>query len=287
MCSHGSGLSGCNSSTSEHLSTLYVELERAGGRGGNPLSAKTVRNVHVLMHKALEGAVRRTPPLLARNPTTPAEKPKARRHELQPWTAEETERVLAAAEGHRFCAAFGLMAMAGLRRGEALGLRWTDLELERGYASIQRALVLVGKVPTFSKPKTEAGRRSIPLPTQAIAALRAHRRRLAEERLAYVDVHLSGDLIFSDEDGSPVHPDRFLGAFRRISQVAGLRRTRPHDLRHGWATRALEAGVPAKVVQEVLGHASAMVTLDIYSHVMPSMKADATQLVADQFSVKR
>jgi integrase len=273
--------------TSEHLSALYVELERAGGRRGQPLSAKTVRNVHVMLHKALERATRRTPPLLSRNPASLAEKPKPRRHELEPWTAEETGRFLAAAEGDRLSAAFGLMAMTGLRRGEALGLRWADVELDRGRLSIRRALVLAGNVPTFSEPKTEAGRRSVPLAAQTVAALRAHRKVQVSERLAYADVHEGGDLVFAQEDGSPVHPDRFLDAFHRISQAAGLRKTRPHDLRHGWATRALEAGVSAKVVQEVLGHASAMVTLDIYSHVVPSMKSDATQLVADLVAPKR
>lgn len=89
------------------------------------------------------------------------------------------------------------------------------------------------------------------------------------------------------QEGSPVHPDRFLDAFHRLTKTAELRPTRPHDLRHGWATRALEAGVSAKVVQEVLGHSSAMVTLDIYSHVAPAMKSDAAQLVADLVTHER
>jgi integrase len=147
--------------------------------------------------------------------------------------------------------------------------------------------VLVGNVPTISEPKTEAGRRSVPLATQTIAAVRAQRRIQAEERLAFADIHRGGNLVFGQEDGSPIHPDRFLDAFHRIAKTAGLRPTRPHDLRHGWATRALEAGVPTKVVQEILGHASAMVTLDIYSHVVPSMKTDAAQLVADAVTAKR
>lgn len=149
------------------------------------------------------------------------------------------------------------------------------------------ALVLVGNVPTFGEPKTEAARRSVPLAGQAVAALRAHRKVQAEERLAFADVYVDTNLVFAQEDGSPIHPERFLDAFHRISKSATLRPTRPHDLRHGWATRALEAGVPAKVVQEVLGHSSAMVTLDIYSHVAPGMKSDATQLVADLVTGKR
>jgi integrase len=179
------------------------------------------------------------------------------------------------------------MATAGLRRGEALGAKWTDLDLERGVLSVRRALVLVGNKPTISEPKTEAGRRSIPLAGQTVAALRVHRRLQAAERLKFADVYVDADLVFAQEDGAPVHPERFLAAFHRIGRAAGLRSTRPHDLRHGWATRALEAGVPAKIVQEILGHSSAMVTLDIYSHVAPSMKSDASQLVADLVTGKR
>jgi integrase len=95
------------------------------------------------------------------------------------------------------------------------------------------------------------------------------------------------NLVFAQEDGCVVHHNRFLDTFHRIAARAGLRRTRPHDLRHGWATRALEAEIPAKVVQELLGHSSAMVTLDIYSDVTASLKSDASQLVANLVTGKR
>ena len=179
------------------------------------------------------------------------------------------------------------MATTALRRGEALGLKWSDLSLDRASVSVQRALVLAGNVPTLSEPKTAAGRRAVPLSRQAVAALRAHRKAQAAERLALGEDYADEDLVFAQEDGSPPHPRRFLDAFHRISTGADLRRTRPHDLRHGWATRALEAGVPAKVVQELLGHSSAMITLDIYSHVTVSLKTDASQLVADLVTGKR
>jgi integrase len=179
------------------------------------------------------------------------------------------------------------MATTGLRRGETLGLKWSDLNLDGASLSVQRALVLVGNIPTLSEPKTAAGRRAVPLSRQGVAALRAHRRAQAAERLALGKDYDDQDLVFAREDGSPPHPDRFLDAFHRIAEGAGLRRTRPHDLRHGWATRALEAGIPAKVVQELLGHSSAMVTLDIYSHVTASLKSNASQLVADLVTGKR
>lgn len=265
--------------TVEAIDTFYVALEESGGRGGRPLSPKTVRNVHVMLHKALDRAVARN--LIPRNPAAQAEKPKAKRPEMRPWTAEETERFLKASERDRLHAGFLLMATTGLRRGEVLGLRWADLNLDAARLSVQRAVVLVGNVPTISAPKTAAGRRGVPLSRQAVAALRTHRKAQAAERLILGEDYDDLDLVFAREDGSLVHPDRFLDAFHRIAAGAGLRRTRPHDLRHGWATRALEAGIPAKVVQELLGHSSAMVTLDIYSHVTATLKSDASQLVAD------
>jgi integrase len=265
--------------TPEILKTLYAELERGGGKKGQPLSAKTVSNVHRMLHRALDRAVQRS--LIARNPARLVEKPKPKRHEIRPWSPSETSRFLSAAEDDRLHAAFVLMATAGLRRGEALGLRWDDVDLDRGALSVRRALVLVANAPTFNEPKTEAGRRSVPLASQTVAALKTHRKRQAEERLAFADVYVDQGLVFAREDGSPIHPERFLDAFHRISKVAGLRPTRPHDLRQGWASRALEAGVPVRAVQEILGHASAMTTLDVYQHVGQGVKTDAAQLVAD------
>jgi integrase len=121
----------------------------------------------------------------------------------------------------------------------------------------------------------------VPLAAQTVTALKSHRRNQAEERLAYGDVYVDQGLVFATEAGGPVHPERFLDAFHRIAKTAGLRPARPHDLRHGWATRALEAGIPVRAVQEVLGHASPMTTMSVYQHVSQGVKTDAAQLVAD------
>jgi integrase len=128
---------------------------------------------------------------------------------------------------------------------------------------------------------SRASRRLTPDRSTSPLHLGSPRRKQAEERLAYADVYQDRGLVFSREDGAPVHPERFLDAFHRITKAAGLRPTRPHDLRHGWASRALEAGIPVRAVQEVLGHSSAMVTLDTYQHVGQGVKTDAAQLVAD------
>jgi integrase len=260
------------------LAKLYRELAEHGGRGGRGLAPKTRRNVHTMLHRAFADAVRQR--LLTLNPADAVDPPRIGRPEIRPWTAVETGQFLRQADGDRLAAAYVLAATTGMRRGEVLGLRWGDLDLEGRWAQVQRALVLVGNTPTLSEPKSKAGRRSVPLALETVAALKAHRRAQAAERLAMGPDYQDGGLVFCQEDGTFLHPERFLDAFRAISGRAGLRPIRLHDLRHGFATRALEAGVPAKVVQEVLGHASVAVTLDLYSHVIPAMQRDATSLVA-------
>lgn len=168
-----------------------------------------------------------------------------------------------------------------MRRGELLGLRWQDVELEAGRLSIRQSLVASGKYePRFEEPKTDRGRRSIPLPPEATATLRSWRAQQAQERLQWGPAWTDSGLLFTREDGTPLHPDRFSKLFGRHVRAVGLPRIRLHDLRHTFATLALCAGVPAKVVSEILGHASIAITLDVYSHAVPALQEDATARVA-------
>jgi integrase len=203
------------------------------------LSLKTISNVHVMLHRALAQAVKRK--LMSRNPASIVEKPKPKRHEINPWTAEETSRFLAAAEGHRLYPAFLLMASVGLRRGEALGPRWDDLNFATGTLAVRRALVLVDNVPTISEPKTDAGRRSIPLRVQTIAALRAHREAQAEERLANADVYQDAGLIFAQGGWLADPPGTVPRRLPPDLEGGWAPPTRPHDLRHGWCGRSRRA----------------------------------------------
>jgi integrase len=165
-----------------------------------------------------------------------------------------------------------------MRRGELLGLRWRDLDLDAGRLAIVQTIV--GK-RQLSQPKSDRGRRSVELDPATVTALREHRKRQLEERMALAPAYRDEfDLVFCREDGEPLWPQSFSRTFERQSKSAGLPPIRLHDLRHTHATLALAAGIHPKVVSERLGHASVAITLDTYSHAIPAMQADAAAKVA-------
>ncbi len=196
------------------------------------------------------------------------------------WTAEQLSAFLQGVADDRLGAAYLLLATTGMRRGEALGLRWSDLDLDAGRAAIRQTLIAVNHEPMLGTPKTAKGRRTISLDASTVAALREHRRRQAAERLQMGAGWTDLDLVFSRADGHPLHPERFSRSFADRARQLGFPRIRLHDLRHGWATMALAAGVHPKVVQERLGHANIGITLDVYSHVTAGLHDDAAERVA-------
>jgi integrase len=167
-----------------------------------------------------------------------------------------------------------------MRRGEVLGLRWEDVDLEDARASVRQVLTSVNYELGFGEPKTAKGRRVVDLDTTTVAGLRSHRARQAEERLAWGPGYRDLGLVFAREDGSPTHPDALGDVFERITATAGLPRIRLHDLRHTHASLALAGGVHPKVVSERLGHAAVSFTLDVYSHTVPSLQREAADKVA-------
>ena len=261
-----------------HLNALYEELQASGGRGGKALSPKTMRNLHTTLHRAFRDAVGWG--RISRNPADHCNPPRFDSPEMKTWSAEELGRFLVHVQGDRLSAAWITLATTGLRRGELLSLRWAEVDLPAGRLSIRRTLVLVGTRPAFSVPKTDKGKRTVPIPPETVAALKAHRASQLEERVALGPGYEGGDLVFAREDGKPLHPGSFSEAFDRRVKAAGLPKIRLHDLRHGWATMALQAGIPAKVVSEILGHASISIALDTYSHAIPAMQEEAAAKVA-------
>jgi integrase len=267
--------------TPMHVETLYADLSAHGGRDGRALSPKTVRNCHIVLRKALADAERLG--LVVRNVAAVARPPAVRRVEQQTWSASELRRFLALLSGERLEAAFVLLATTGMRRGELLGLRWTDVDLPSRRISVVQALVTVHNELLLTAPKTAKSRRRIALDQFTVTRLRDHKRRQAEERLAAGELwDATADLVFTDEAGGPLHPDSFSRTFNRLARSAGLPRIRLHDLRHGYATLALQAGVHPKVVSERLGHATVGITLDLYSHVVEGLDAEAADTVAAQ-----
>jgi integrase len=235
-----------------------------GGSGG--LSTRTVRYAHVLLKRALADAG------LDQNPAARAKAPKLEQPEMRAWNREELRRFLAHVEEDSLYPLWRLVATTGLRRSELLGLRWSDLDLDRGRLSVRQTLVAVRYALRFDQPKTKAGRRTVDLDRETVAVLRAHRKRQAVLAL--------GGLVFTTEQGEPIHPDTLSRMFEAHVKAAGLPPLGVHGLRHTAATLALQAGISAKIVSERLGHASIVVTLGTYTHALPGMQAEAAETLA-------
>jgi integrase len=281
--------------TGAHLTALYRKLEaegRADGTGG--LALRTVRYVHAIVHKALADAVEDG--LLAVNPADKSKPPTDKRAraaspEMRTWNAAQLRAFLdwSRSTDDEGFTSWHLLAMTGLRRGEALALRWSDLDLDRGSASVRRSAVLIkskgmGERIDFAEPKSGKAR-VIDLDAQTVAVLRAHRLRRATVSLALVR---DDALVLSRPDGGVMHPERFSTAFharvRAAAKALGedaLPVIRLHDLRHLHATLLLAASVPVKVVSERLGHATPVITLTVHAHTMPGMQRDAVERLAE------
>ena len=246
------------------------------------LSARTVTQAATIVKRSLKDAVRWG--RLARNPADAVDAPRRQlRPELQVWEAETLSAFLHHAEinGDQLASLWEFMASTGVRRGEALGLRWCDLDLDAGVAAIVRTWVTVGHVPTVSEPKTAAGRRPVRLDTHTVSLLRSHRReQLTQRSLLGLGKPPSDGVVFCDQRGLPLHPDRVSREFLRRCVSWDMPVIPLHGLRHTWATLAMRNGVHPRVVQERLGHSNIAVTLGTYSHVAPVMHEEAAELVA-------
>ncbi len=273
--------------TAAHLNDFYATLltqgrVKTGSDKGGPLSPTTVRYIATIVGKSLQDALESG--LVIRNVAVAARKPRTSREanqKVKTWSGPEVARFLESTSEDRLHPLWVLYATTGLRRGEALGLRWEDIDLSRGQASIRHNLVVVRGGLEFGSPKSGRGRH-ISLATQTVNALRAWRATQVAEKLAIGAVWADPlGLVFTREDGSPIHPDRVTDAFRRSQKTTELPKITLHQLRHTWATLALQAGVQPKIVSENLGHSSIRITMDIYSHVLPTMTSDAVARVAD------
>ncbi len=222
------------------VSALYANLlqsGRADHAAGSGLSPRTVRYVHTILRKCLQAAVD-VDALLMSNPAARAKPPKQaadamRQDKLRYWTPGQASAFLSRTAHQRHHVAWLLLTTTGLRRGEALGLTWADVDLEVGRIYVQRSLVRVsGERPTWSDPKTSKGRRSVELDERSVAALRAHRARQAEEKLLVGVGYRGHGLVFAMPDGRPIHPERFSREFAETVRRSELPVIRLHDLRH-------------------------------------------------------
>lgn len=260
------------------LNALYASLLASGrvhGNGG--LSPASVRRVHATVHRALKDAVRWG--YLNENPADLCDPPKVRAsdgYEMTTWTAEQLRAFLRSVKRDELYPLWFLLAATGMRRGEALGLRWSDVDLRAGRLSVRQTVVAVGAEILVSRPKTAKGRRAIALDKGTVAVLAAHKKRARPSSLE--------QLVYCGPDGSPLVPNWVSKRFVGLVDTSGLPRIRLHDLRHTHATLALQAGIHPKIVSERLGHATVAITLDVYSHATDHLQKEAAELVGKLIS---
>lgn len=265
------------------LSTFYAALLQGGGRRGQALSLRTVRYCHGVLHKALADAVRHE--ILARNVAMNATLPKLDLQasgvdEVKAWSAQELRRFLDHIRGSAHHPLWMLAAGTGLRRGEMLGLRWDDVDLDARSLVVRRALSVVRGEVRLKQPKTSRCR-TLHLDAMTVDVLRTRRARQQADAVSADRWVSDWNLVFTTPDGRYLDPAHVTHAFRVAVRNAPVPRIRLHDLRHTHATLLLQAGVPVKVVSERLGHATISLTLDIYAHVLPAMDADAAERFAE------
>lgn len=263
------------------IESFYSGLAVKGTRSDRPLKAKTIRNTHTIFRKALSDAERLG--IVNRNAAAAARPPIAEQIEQTTWSSDELRTFLQFTADDQLFAAYVLLATTGMRRGEALGLRWRDLDLDAAQLAVQQTLTTIESRAIVSTPKTAKSRRTIYLDPDTIGILRAHRKRQIEARLSAGPSWIEDtDLVFVDPIGQLINPDWFTREFNRRVRDSGLQRIRLHDLRHTFATLALKNGMHPKVVSDRLGHASVGITLDLYSHVTPAIGRDAAGIVSGQ-----
>lgn len=258
-----------NELTPAHIQGAYATLMKRG------LAARTVWRMHMVLHRALRQAVQAG--IMLRNPVDGVSRPKARHYEVRTLSLEETRRLFEATKDHRLHALWVVLATTGLRLGEALGLKWEDIDLKMGKLSVRRALQReTGVGFVLVEPKTARSRRTVYLAPGTVDVLKEHRDRQAKERKVAENLWQEQfELVFKTEVGKPMQDGQVSWRFHRALKQAGLPRIRIHDLRHTAATQLLERGVHPKVVQEMLGHSTITLTLDTYSHVIPGLHAQA------------
>lgn len=246
-----------------------------GAMQARGLSARVVRHTHSVLHNALKQAVKWG--LISRNPSDLVELPKVSHKERRVLSPGEAADFLKAAAVMPRGLIFEFALLTGMRPEEYLALQWADVDFERGTAQVRRALVRHKKSWSFEEPKTARSRRTVYLPAPLLQKLVAHKRRQAEIRLKLGSLWQAFDLIFCSEEGTPLTiPNLTYRYFRPILTEAKLPRIRLYDLRHSCATLLLIAEENPKVVSERLGHSTIVLTLDTYSHVLPTMQQNAT-----------
>lgn len=256
------------------IQDCYTQLLENGSSRGGGLTSHSLHTVHSVLHQALRQAVRWR--LLTQNPADAVQVPTGRPSATHPFAAGELTQLLDASRGHWLHLAILLAISTGMRRGEILGLRWADLDLDQHHLSLQQAVVSTKQSVRLAPPKTPGSRRALDLPSLAVEALRRYQADQAARRRHLGALYQDHDLVLCRVDGRPMTPSVLTRAFRDLVKKLGLK-GRFHDLRHTHATMFLEQGTHPKIVSERLGHSKVGITLDRYSHVLPHLQKEAVE----------
>ncbi|CAN5246739.1 site-specific integrase [soil metagenome] len=247
---------------------LYADL------AANGLAPRSVIHTHRCLRRAMQQALKWG--MIVRNPCDVVDVPRAPRAEMQVLERDQVDTLLRATADNRYHALYTVAVMAGLRLGELLGLKWTDIDFDGGRLMVRRACQFQsGNGLVLTEPKTSKSRRTVHLSQRAVFALKEHRKRQLQERLMLGSEWADLDLVFPNHTGGLLNPGNASNAFKAALVKHGLPAVRFHDLRHTAATLLLSAGTHPKIVSEMLGHSSIALTLDTYSHVIPAMHAEA------------
>ena len=266
----------------KHIQEFYdlkFESSRIDQKGG--LSSATIVKIHNILHTAFEYAVNNQ--MISINPTKDVAIPRSMEKERRVFTLEEQKAFIAALEGDRLKLAFLLDISTGMRLGELLALTWDDINLDQKYLIVRKTLARIKNRYTKDEkyklvpqePKTEKAKRLIPIPDSIIPVLIQHKEQQEEEKADAGDLYLDKNIVFCTDTGRYIHPRNFMRSFYRIVEKAEIPKANVHSLRHTFATRMLELGESAKVVQELLGHKNIMQTLNTYTHVLEDTKKAA------------
>ena len=261
------------------ISGAYAKALSQGRRDGTGgLSASTVVYMHRIIKHALRQAQRWD--LIGKNPADAVDPPRVERRIMTTYDMAQTAELLETVRGTRLMVPVTLGVLAGLRRGEICALRWRNIDFAGAQLAVVESAEQTGEGVRYKEPKS--GRtRTVALSTFVIEELRQHRLRQAEELLRLGIRQNDATFVYAREDGEPMQPRSLTHAWQQIIARTSLPRLRLHDLRHAHATHLLSSGVHVKVASERLGHSKVGITLDLYSHVLPGMQADAAGLVDD------
>jgi integrase len=277
------------------------EAKRAAVKGMRTIAPATMHRIRATLRAALNAAIRQR--LIDTNPAAHVELPPAKRPKPLVWTDERVNRWQAtghipspvmvwtpaqtgtfldhtAAADDDWYALYHLVAYRGLRRGEACGLHWTDIDLDGAQLTVRWQLAQLGWATSLKAPKTDSSEDIVALDADTVAVLRAHRTRQRKQRLATGSAWVDTGLVFTTPTGPAVHPADVTDHFQDLARQAGLPPIRLHDLRHGAATLALAAGVDMKTVQAMLRHSSITITADTYTSVLPELARGAAEKTA-------